>query len=87
MLPKKQQRFIYLFKKFIQVMLNHYMGFKSALLLGPVGAVRAVEGDRVGVMLGVDVSSHIPRVGRDVRAPDTGQQAYAWFLNRVPVIH
>jgi hypothetical protein len=42
--------------------LNQHMRLEVALPLGPVRTVRAVEGDRVGAVLGVDMVFHVPRV-------------------------
>jgi hypothetical protein len=40
-------------------MFKSYMAFKVSLLLGLVGTVRAVEGDGVRRVLGVDVVFHM----------------------------
>jgi hypothetical protein len=54
-----------------------YLVFKShvnlnaALVLGPVGTVRAVEGYRVRAVLGVDVIFHVSHIGSVVGASQT----------------
>jgi hypothetical protein len=65
---------------------SNYMSLKSPILGGLVGTVRAVEGDGVGIVFGVEVVSHVSRVGCHVATLQTGQNSYTWVFNRNPVV-
>ena len=54
--------------------------------LGPVRAVRAVEGDRVQRMFYVYVGSHVANIGRRVFAMETIEQSNPELSHHLPIV-